>query len=93
MGRRTSNFTIAITVTILDLAVVYHYGPVLWQVWGGLPWFRIALLLFAVTEALTLADIWGRPLSGFGRQSPLAERNGGGVVGDVRNEELGGADV
>jgi hypothetical protein len=91
VGRRTRNFTIAITVTILDLAVVYHDGPVIWQVWGVFPWLRIALLLLAGVGAFTLADMWSRTLSGAGTHLLLGkESDGSKTIVSLRKEVLGG---
>jgi hypothetical protein len=93
VGQRIKSFTVAFFVTILDIAVIWHDGPILWQVWGGIPWIRIALLVLAGTGAFTLADIWSRTLSGSSKRLQLKEMDGSETVGSLRSEALEGADV
>jgi hypothetical protein len=60
MEVRAKHFIIAVSVTVLDAAVVVHYGGVIWRTWSGIIWSRMLLLLLAALSATTLLDLWTR---------------------------------
>lgn len=93
MRERAKGVTIAVCVTILDVVVVWHYVPVIWQVWGGIPGIRVCLLLLAGTGSFTLADIWVWTLNGSIRQFPLPQIDPDKAVDSLPSEILEGADV
>lgn len=59
MERRTM-FTIAVGVTVLNIAVLLQAGPILWQAWAGIPWCKVLILMSAGIGAFTLSDIWSQ---------------------------------
>ena len=58
MEVRAKHFIIAISLTALDVAVVVHYGGVIWRTWSGIIWSRMLLLLLAALWATALLDLW-----------------------------------
>lgn len=51
-------FTITVSVTALDAAVVMNCGGVVWRVWSGILWSKLLLILLAALWAITLAHLW-----------------------------------
>jgi hypothetical protein len=52
------NFTIAISLTILDGVMAMYYGGVVWRAWSKIPPAEILLIFFAGLWAITLAHFW-----------------------------------
>lgn len=62
MTTTTLQFLLAICATALDVLVVGHCAPLLWQTWGPVSWARLGLLLLAGAMAFTLMDIWSQTI-------------------------------
>lgn len=50
----------AVAAAVLDIWVAACCGPLLWQVYGPVPWARMGLLVMAGGLAFTLMDIWSK---------------------------------
>ncbi len=81
MRTGTPKFLAAVATAVLDIWVAAWYGPLLWQVYGPIPWTRVGLLVMAGAIAFTLMDIWSKATV----QIPIPL--------SMTEPELGGADV
>jgi hypothetical protein len=58
VGKRSTWFGIAISVTALDAGVTTYYGGVVWKAFAVVIWSKLLLLLLAAVWATTLLHIW-----------------------------------
>jgi hypothetical protein len=63
MRARRMNFIIAILLSIADIWVTAYSGSAIWQVWSGIPLYRVSILLLAGIGSFILADIWVKTLA------------------------------
>ena len=66
MKGRTRYFTIAMLLTILNVAVTVHYGVAIWKALSGDIWDRGLLVLLAALGATSLANVWVQAVFGSG---------------------------
>lgn len=85
--------TIAISMTLLDLAVAFRYGMDIWTAWSGIGWVRLLTLAMGALLASSLAKIWVQTYRGLGH-APLSAR-AASVPGEVaiHGERQGEGDV
>jgi len=88
-----TRFVIAISITLMNIWVTLHYGPLLWEVWGGIPPARVGLLLFAGVGAFTLMDIWAQTVGLLSSRWPSPVLNGRDVGLGNSKGNLEGGDV
>ena len=91
MNEAGKNLTIAILMTVADVAVVAWYGGVIWQVLSPIIWSRILILLLAALWALSLARIWARAIYSL-RHTPGSRSFGltlGGAITSIDLREEG----
>jgi hypothetical protein len=69
VGKRSTWFGIAISMTALDAAVTTYYGGVLWKAFAVVIWSKLLLLLLAAVWATTLLHIWVHALSRLRREN------------------------
>jgi len=62
VSEAAKNLTIAVLMTIADVAVVVWYGGVIWQALSPIVWNRILILLLTALWVLSLARIWARAI-------------------------------
>ena len=60
MDFRSKRFAVAVTLTLLDLAVALCYGREVWQAFSPIVWCRILLLLLFAVWLTSLARVWSR---------------------------------
>ena len=58
MGKQTKCLATAVSVTVLDAAVVTYYGGVVWRAFAVVVWTKFLLLLLAALWVTTLLHIW-----------------------------------
>jgi hypothetical protein len=58
VAKCTRYLTIALFLTVLDAAVVFHYREAIWTAWLGITWTRTKALLLAALWATSLAKVW-----------------------------------
>ena len=58
MGKRSTWFGVAISVTALDAATATYYGGLVWKAFGVVIWSKLLLLLVCAVWATTLLHIW-----------------------------------
>jgi hypothetical protein len=58
VGKRSTWFGIAISMTALDAGVTTYYGGVVWKAFAVVIWSKLLLLLLALVWATTLLHIW-----------------------------------
>jgi len=63
VGKQTKCLATAVSVTVLDAAVVTYYGGVVWKAFAVVNWSKLLLLLLAALWATTLLHIWVRACS------------------------------
>jgi hypothetical protein len=54
------HFTIAVVMTILDVAAALCFGGLIWRTFSGIIWSRLLILLLAALWAISLANLWAR---------------------------------
>ena len=63
MGKRSTWFGIAVSMTALDAAVTKFYGGVLWKAFAAVIWSKLLLFLLAAVWAIKLLHVWVRAYS------------------------------
>jgi hypothetical protein len=58
MGDRTTRFWVAVLLTGMDIAVFEHFFGVIWLVWSGIAWIRVALFLLLAVWTASAAVLW-----------------------------------
>ena len=93
MVGNSRRFAIAISMTLLDVAVAFRYGAEIWTAWSGIGWVRLLILAIGALLASSLANIWGQTCRSLGNAplSARAERVRGEVA--IHRERQGEGDV
>ena len=63
-ARFASRIAICLLLTALDAGVIATYGPTLYQVSSGHPFWLVLLALLFVTMLVSLVRVWGLTLRG-----------------------------
>jgi hypothetical protein len=93
MGARRISFTIAGLVSIADIWVTAYSGPAIWQVWSGIPLYRVGILVLAGAASFTLADIWRKTLAIPPLSCPPQQSDALSLADRLLREVMEGADV
>ncbi len=58
MGKPSTWFSVAISMTALDAAVTTYYGPLIWRAFAVVIWSKLLLLLLCAVWATTPLHVW-----------------------------------
>ena len=58
MGDRTTRFSVAVLLTIMDIAVFEHFFGVIWEAWSAIAWVRVVLIPTLALWTCSAAVLW-----------------------------------
>lgn len=58
MGNRMTRFSVAVLLTIMDIAVFARCWGVIWEAWSGTAWIRVVLISTLAIWLGSATDIW-----------------------------------
>jgi hypothetical protein len=58
MGDRTTRFSVAVLLTIMDVVVFEHFFGVICEAWAGLAWMRVVLIPTLALWTGSAAVLW-----------------------------------
>lgn len=93
MVGNSRRLTIAISMTLLDVAVAFRYGAEIWTAWSGIGWVRLLILALGALLASSLANIWVQTGRGLGRAVMNAHPASAPREVEIHRERQGEGDV
>ncbi len=58
MGDLTTRFSVAVLLTIMDIAVFEHFFCVIWEAWSRIAWIRVVLIPTLAIWTVSAAVLW-----------------------------------